>query len=122
MARIGELKVRIVEMKQDFGDTQKALLADQKFLEDLDKNCAEKKAIFDENVKTRALELAALADTIKFLNDDDALELFKKTLPSASASFVQTTLSTTAVRTRALAALESVRMAGRPQLDLIALA
>ena len=32
------------------------------------------------------LELPALADTIKTLNDDDALELFKKTLPS---SFVQ---------------------------------
>ena len=32
------------------------------------------------------LELPALADTIKTLNDNDALELFKKTLPS---NFVQ---------------------------------
>ena len=32
-------------------------------------------------MKTRADELAALAMTIKVLNDDDALELFKTTLP-----------------------------------------
>merc|ERR1719181_1561933 len=29
-------------------------------------------------------ELLALADTIKILNDDDALELFKKTLPGSA--------------------------------------
>ena len=33
----------------------------------------------------RAMELAALADTIKVLNDDDALDFFKKTLPSAAS-------------------------------------
>ena len=36
--------------------------------------------------RVRAEELVALADTIKILNDDDALDLFKKTLPSASSS------------------------------------
>ena len=35
----------------------------------------------------RAEELVALAKTFKALNDDDALELFKKTLPSAGAGF-----------------------------------
>jgi len=40
-------------------------------------------------MKTRGQELVALGDTIKILNDDDALELFKKAIPSASASFVQ---------------------------------
>ena len=32
----------------------------------------------------RAQEAVALAETIKILNDDDALDLFKKTLPSPS--------------------------------------
>merc|ERR1719465_132595 len=86
--RIGELAVEIVQMKEDLDDTGKALLEDKKFLADMDKNCATKTAEHEENMKLRSTELLALADTIKILNDDDALELFKKTLP-ASASFVQ---------------------------------
>merc|ERR1719201_422861 len=34
--------------------------------------------------------MKALSDTIKMLNSDDALELFKKSVPSAAASFLQT--------------------------------
>merc|ERR1719321_263186 len=71
-------------------------------------------------VKTRNEELLALADTIKVLNDDDALELFKKTLPSASASFVQLKVTSSSLRARALAA---IRKAPRTvQLDFIAMA
>merc|ERR1719235_2310877 len=88
MTRSGELAVAIVEMKNDLGDTAEALIDDKKFLADLEKNCAKKSAEWDEIVKTRNQELLALADTIKVLNDEDSLELFKKTLPS-SASFVQ---------------------------------
>merc|ERR1711920_1172970 len=83
--KIGELGVAIVEMKDDLSDTQKALIDDQKFLADLEKNCATKTAEWEVIVKTRSDELLALADTIKVLNDDDALELFKKTLPGASS-------------------------------------
>merc|ERR1719236_180004 len=89
MTRSGELSVKIVQMKNDLGDTQEALLEDQAFLKDLEKNCATKQAEWEVIVKTRSEELLALADTIKILNDDDALELFKKTLPSSSASFMQ---------------------------------
>ena len=65
-------------------------MEDKKFLADMSKNCAQKTAEWEERSKTRSDELVALADTIKVLNDDDALDLFKKTLPSAgSASFVQ---------------------------------
>merc|ERR1719378_668045 len=88
MVRLGKVQVEIVEMKEDLDDTGKGLLEDKKFLADLDKNCALKKEEHEENVKMRSQELLALADTIKVLNNDDALELFKKTLPSAS-SFMQ---------------------------------
>merc|ERR1719421_2356431 len=88
MVRLGNLQVEIVEMKEDLDDTQKALLEDQKFLGDLKKNCATKADEHAANMKLRSEELLALADTIKILNDDDALELFKKTLPG-SASFLQ---------------------------------
>merc|ERR1740121_1958599 len=73
--RHGELGVEIVNMKEDLDDTQKALAKDKKFLADLQKNCDTKTAEWEERSKTRTEELLALADTIKILNDDDALEL-----------------------------------------------
>merc|ERR1719195_1732303 len=100
-AQIGELGVSLVQMKDDLSDTQAALLQDKKFLAELESGCATKAAEWEERSKTRAAELVALADTIKVLNDDDALELFKKTLPSASASFVQTRVSLETMRAKA---------------------
>jgi len=120
MTRVGELAVKIVQMKNDLGDTEEALIEDKKFLADMEKNCAKKEAEWEVIVKTRSEELLALADTIKVLNDDDALELFKKALPAASASFVQVQVSSTALRARALAAVRSVPRSS--QLDFIALA
>merc|ERR1740138_816277 len=105
MQRSGELAVEIVEMKNDLGDTAEALLEDKKFLADLEKNCKTKEEEWAVIVKTRNEELLALADTIKILNDDDALELFKKTLPSASASFLQIKETSATVRMNALAAI-----------------
>jgi len=125
MTRSGELAVEIVEMKNDLGDTAQALIEDKKFLVDIEKNCATKSAEWDVIVKTRSEDLVALAETIKVLNDDDALELFKKTLPSASASFVQVRASSANERERALAAIQQVRGVStfdRHHLDFIALA
>merc|ERR1719399_1415915 len=120
MTRVGELSVEIVEMKNDLGDTGAALLDDKKFLADLEKNCATKTAEWEVIVSTRNEELLALADTIKVLNDDDALELFKKTLPGASASFVEVKVTSETLRKRALAAIRSVPRS--LHLDFIALA
>merc|ERR1719487_3042327 len=87
--RVGNLQVEIANMKNDLTETEAALVADKKFLADMDKNCAEKRAEFEERQKTRGEELVAIHETIKILNDDDALELFKKTLPSAGAGLIQ---------------------------------
>merc|ERR1740138_1625865 len=91
--QIGELGIEIVELKEDLSDTEAAYMEDKKFLADLEKNCETKTKEWEVVVETRTTELAALADTIKLLNDDDALELFKKTLPSPSASFMQVHVS-----------------------------
>merc|ERR1719359_1801222 len=72
LQRQGDNGVRIAEMKNDLAETQEALEEDKKFLANLEKNCEQKK---------RAEEILAIQETIKILNDDDALELFKKTLP-----------------------------------------
>jgi len=105
--RVGELAIEIVMMKNDLSDTEAALLEDKKFLGDLSKNCATKEDEWAGIQKQRAMELVALADTIKILNDDDALELFKKTLPGAGASgFLQLAVNTDAVKDKALAIIK----------------
>jgi chromosome segregation ATPase len=62
------------------------------FLANLRKGCEDKKKEFEANEKLRMEEINGIQDTIKILNDDDSLEVFKKTLPSpgSSSSFVQT--------------------------------
>merc|ERR1719460_2367921 len=89
--RLGEAAVELVDMAEDIDDTKKALAEDSKFLADMDNMCASKKKEWAERQKLRQEELVAIADTIKILNDDDALELFKKTLPSASLLQIQVT-------------------------------
>jgi hypothetical protein len=124
--QIGELGISIVQMKDDLEDTQASLSEDKKFDSELKKSCSTKTAEWEARSKLRADELVALADTIKVLNDDDALELFKKTLPSASASFVQMTASKVAQRSGALASIRAAKLSAlvrdRPGLDLLALA
>jgi len=116
--RIGELGVAVVTQKEDLDDTSKSLVEDEKFLKDLESDCATKgdeKAAHD---KIRAEEVLALADTIKILNDDDALELFKKTLPTPA--LLQLKVSGQAVKSQALVALQ--RGNGDVRINLIALA
>jgi len=118
--RLGELQVSIVEMKEDLDDTSKALAEDKKFLADLDKNCKTKAAENAANQKMRSEELLALADTIKILNDDDALELFKKALPGASSSFMQVQVTQKDQQRRALSIIRAAQR--RPELNFLALA
>jgi len=121
---IGELGVQIVQMKEDLSDSEESLLEDKKFLADLEKNCATKEKEWSIICKTRSEELLALADTIKMLNDDDALELFKKTLPGAS-SFMQVKVSSESMRQQALAVLadaKASKKSDRQRIDYIMLA
>merc|ERR1719356_1604905 len=107
-ARIGELGVELVTLKEDLDDTTKSLLEDKAFLKDLEKNCKTKEDEWATRCKIRAEELLAIADTIKLLNDDDALELFKKTLPTPS--LLQLKTSEKAMKKRALAELQTADM------------
>lgn len=121
--QIGSLGVSLVEMKEDLSDTQDGLKADNTFMSGLKQSCATKKSEWEERQKTRAEELVALADTIKVLNDDDALELFKKTLPSAS--FIQMEATAASMREQALSTIRAsfpvANAADRHGLELLAL-
>merc|ERR1719506_663235 len=102
----GEMAVKIVNLKNDLEDAQESLGEDQKFVAELKKGCATAQTDYDSRVKGRAEELVAVQETIKILNDDDALDLFKKTLPSPSLLQVTDTRD---IRDSALQALSGVQ-------------
>merc|ERR550537_1528559 len=87
MARAGELAVSVVQSKDALEDAQEEAADTTKFLATLEKDCATKEAEMAERVKMRNMEITAISEAIGILNDDDALDVFKKALPS---SFVQT--------------------------------
>merc|ERR1719262_2035854 len=115
-ARVGTLAVDIVNAKNDLSDTQDALAEDSNFLIELKTTCAEQAKLYDQIKKMRAEEISAVGATVKILNDDDALDLFKKTLPSPGDSFLQvSTHSSGRARARLLiqnAAQENARVLG----------
>merc|ERR1719248_207066 len=98
--RAGETAVQIVRLQNDLADAKDELGADEAFLMELKKSCATKAKEYEERKEMRAQEAVALAETIKILNDDDALDLFKKTLPSPS--LLQLTKSEQETRAMAL--------------------
>jgi hypothetical protein len=125
MRRTGNLGVALTEMSNDLVDTKESLAADEQFKMELSTSCDTKTKEWEEIKSTRADELLAIAETIKVLNDDDALELFKKTLPSASMSLVQIKASSATLRVKALSLIAQAtkkQTSGRPELDLISLA
>jgi chromosome segregation ATPase len=123
ITRVGETGVALADMKNDAKDTAEKLAEDKKFIVALKGECATKEKDWDAIKKERASELLALSDTIKMLNDDDALELFKKTLPGSASSLLQVSVSVTAQKSRALAMLHTAMKTGRPtrHIDLIAM-
>merc|ERR1719183_1817409 len=82
-ARSGTLAVSVVQTQADIGDTEDELADGEKFLATLSKACPEQEGIFAEHEKTRAEEVSAISQAIGVLNDDDALDVFKKSAPSA---------------------------------------
>jgi len=84
--RSGALAVEIVQTKNGLEDSTEELAKTQKFLATLSEQCAAKKKDWDYRTNMRAQEKAAIGQAIAILNDDDALDVFKK----AASAFVQT--------------------------------
>lgn len=127
-AREGELAVDIATLKHDLADVSETLENDQTFLVDLKRSCKVKQEEWKDYQTMQSQELIALSETIKLLNDDDALELFKKTLPSSASfvessppSFIQMKLTSRGLRHRAVASLRAVSNSD-PRFDLLELA
>merc|ERR1719453_643304 len=84
-ARNGELAVSIAQGKASLEDTKDSKADDEAMKADLAANCATRSEEFDALSKVNAEEIQAISETIEMLSGDDALELFKKTLPAAPA-------------------------------------
>merc|ERR1719271_1041097 len=77
--RSGELAVEIAQTEDDLEDTKAEVAETEKFLGDLATQCKSKKDEWAERQKMRAEEVSAISEAIAILNDDDSLDLFKKT-------------------------------------------
>jgi len=124
LVRVGELGVKIATLKNDLEDTVEAKAEDEKTLKDLGKTCAAKTKEWDARCKSRSEELLALADTIKILNDDDALDLFKK---ASGVNLMQIQVSEKDLRDQALRLVKSAKKGKKHHrhsvsLDFIAVA
>merc|ERR1719171_1385786 len=82
--RQGDLALSLVQNKNSLDDAQDENADSTKYLANLQEQCTTKKKERDMRNKMRNDEIAAISEAIKILNDDDALEVFKKAIPSAS--------------------------------------
>merc|ERR1719199_142393 len=122
-ARSGSLAVSVVTTADDIKDTTSEMEETQAFLANLGAQCATKKKEWAERSSVRAEEIAAISEAIKILNDDDALDLFKKTLSLSqrdSMQFLQeNSRSSTVARARAVVASLTRQYSSQPSLALL---
>merc|ERR1719310_312758 len=81
---LADTKKKKAQAEQDKADTMETLDADQKYLVNLKEKCSLTDKEFEERLKTRQLEMAAVNKAIAILTSDDAMDLFSSTF-----SFVQ---------------------------------
>eukprot|EP00397_Hematodinium_sp_SG-2012_P026444 GEMP01027706.1.p1 GENE.GEMP01027706.1~~GEMP01027706.1.p1 ORF type:complete len:700 (+),score=206.05 GEMP01027706.1:170-2269(+) len=78
-SQLAESNQRNAQAKDDLADTKAALTADQRFQIELEERCATEDNEFAERQQTRAEEIKAVGETIGFLTNDDARDLFSRT-------------------------------------------
>jgi len=82
--RTGDLRMSLVMDKNSLEDAEDENADATKYLANLKEQCATKMKERDTRKKMRTDEIAAISEAIKILSDDDALDVFKKAVPSAS--------------------------------------
>merc|ERR1719313_1988555 len=88
--RTGDLKMSLVMDKNSLDDAKDENADATKYLANLKEQCATKMKERDTRKKMRTDEIAAISEAIKILSDDDALEVFKKAVPSSLLAQKQT--------------------------------
>merc|ERR1712032_1007050 len=99
-AKLAEIKAATKQKKQKeqqladllykASKAEAAIEEDQKFLATMEKNCKDEEVAYQERLKVRTLEIKALSETLKILTDDDARELYDKTMSLLQVDASQT--------------------------------
>lgn len=123
-SRSGEIAVSVVQTKDSLEDTTSELADTEKLLVQLDTECKTKETEWAERCKVRAEEVKAISEAISILNDDDALDVFKKARPSAlmqeQLGFLQKSNSVASTAKKAQAVLSAAaKKANSAQLNLL---
>jgi len=122
--RAGEISVSVVQTKDALEDTEVELADTEQFITQLATECKTKEGEWAERCKIRAEEVKAISEAISILNDDDALDVFKKARPSAfvqeELGFLQKSNSVASKAKKAVALLSAAAKKWRtPQLNLL---
>merc|ERR1719230_6445 len=122
--RSGEIAVSVVQTKDSLEDTKEELADTEKFITQLATECKTKEGEWAEKCKVRAEEVKAISEAISILNDDDALDVFKKARPSAfvqeQLGFLQKSNNPASAAKKAQAIIvAAAKKANTPQLNLL---
>ena len=115
MVRLGDGGVKLPETKEGCEYTRESLAEDEQFWADLDESRSTKQGEWVSRCKLRTEEIPAIVDTNKILNEDEALEVFGKTLPGVAAR-LQVEATSKEMKQMILAALQGVK--GNVGVDL----
>jgi len=91
--KAGEFEVSIAQSNDALDDTKAEIKDSQAMLTLLESTCESRKKEWEGRLKIRDDEIAAISEAITILNDDDALDVFKKAIPAdaaAASGFLQT--------------------------------
>jgi hypothetical protein len=112
---LAETDEELSHSKHELAKTRDSLTADQKFLVDLTDRCANADTEYQERMKMRNTEIAAVAEAISILQDDSSRDLFERSL-----SFLQLPKASR----RVVDALEKAasKATGAQRMSLLALA
>jgi len=69
----------VAEAKEDLGQTEETLAADEEFLKNLDKMCADSDSAFEKRKASRLEEIKAVSETIEILTGDEARDAMSGT-------------------------------------------
>jgi len=123
-AEIADLKAKHAAAFKELEDTQAQLSLDRTFLANLKEKCSQTDAEFEARVKDRLVEIAAVDDTIKILNEDTSFDNFDKTVNVALLQTHSLSSESEEQQHRLGRVAQSLRVAasqlGLPQLALLA--
>lgn len=119
MKAIGEKQVEVVNLKRELSEQGDSIEDDKKMLAEMKKSCEQKAKDWEARKAARQTEQLALQDTIKMLNSDESLDLFRK----RSTALLQLSSNRQKVR-KALALVKAAKAkdSSHPELNFLALA